>query len=102
MIDQNSAVGSSLNLLQHLCESAGSITSEVQIVDVIKDIKLSEKEENEPITGLHDHGKKIPDGRTLKEANIVLSLDSDNQFSKGISARVNQYAHLNLQEFNPI
>ena len=101
VIDQNSAVGSSLNLLQHLCKSAGSITSEVQIVDVIKDIKISEKktEENEPITGLHDQGKKIPDWRTLKEANIVLSLDSDNQFSKGISARVNQYAHLSLQEF---
>ena len=91
VIDQNSAVGSSLNLLQHLCKSAGSITSEVQTVDVIKDIKISEKktEENEPITGLHDEGRKIPDGRTLQEANIVLSLDSDNQFSKGTSARVN-------------
>ena len=101
MIDQNSAVGSSLNLLQHLCKSAGSITSEVQIVNVIKDIKISEKKtkENEPTTGLNDEGKKIPDERTLKEANIVLSLDSDNQFSKGTSARVNQYAHLSLQEF---
>ena len=101
LIDQNSAIGSSPNLLQHLCKSTGSITSEVQIVDVIKDAKISEKktEENEPITGLHDEGKKIPDGRTLKEANIFSSLDSDNQFSKGTSARVNQYAHLSLQEF---
>ena len=39
VIDQNSAVGSSLNLLQHLCKSAGSVTSEVQTVDVIKHIK---------------------------------------------------------------
>ena len=70
-------------------------------MDVIKDIKISEKktEENEPTTGLHDEGKKIPDGGTLKEANIVWSLDSDNQFLKGTSARVNQYAHLSLQEF---
>ena len=51
------------------------------------------------LLGLHDEGKKIPNGRTLKEANIVLSLDSDNQFLKGTSIRVNQYAHLNLQEF---
>ena len=43
--------------------------------------------------------KEVLGGRTLMEANVTLSLDSENQFSKSTSRTVQHYAHLSLQEF---
>ena len=44
--------------------------------------------------------KRFPMGEpSRKQILFCLLIDSDNQFSKGTSARVNQYAHLSLQEF---
>ena len=42
VIDENTTEGNSLALMKHLCKSAGSVSSEVPIMNVINDIKSLE------------------------------------------------------------
>ena len=100
MIDENTTEGNSPALMKHLCKSAGSVSSEVPIMDVINDIKsLKNNCKEKDSAPLSTDRKEVPGGRTLKEANVTLSLYSENQFSKSTSRTVQHYAHLSLQEF---
>ena len=97
MIDENTTESNSLALMKHLCKSTGSVSFEVPIMDVINDIKSLKNnckgKDSAPISTDH---KEVLGGRTLKEANVTLSPDSENQFSKSTSRTVQHYAHLSL------
>ena len=100
VIDQNTTEGNSLAPIEHLCKSAGSFSSEVPIMDVINDIKsLTNNCKEKNFAPISTDLKEVLGGRTFKEANAILSLDSENQFSKSTFRTVQDYAHLSLQEF---
>ena len=78
VLDQNTVKGDSLNLMKHLCKIAGSISRYISFSEVLSDKKLTvEATSGEGSGCVRDLSSR---GRTLKEANVNLSLDYHTQF----------------------
>ena len=97
MLDQNTVKGDSLNLMKHLCKTAGSMSRDISVSEVFSDKKLTvEATAGEGRCCARDLSSR---GRTLKEANVNLSLDYHTQFLKKPFQKAQQYSHLTMQDF---
>ena len=97
VLDRNTVKGDSLNLMKHLCKTAGSISRDTSISEVFSDKKLTvEATAGEGSGCARDLSSW---GRTLKEANVNFSLDYHTQFLKKPFQRAQQYSHLTFQDF---
>ena len=80
VLDQNTVKGDYLNLMKHLCKTAGSISRDIYISEVFSDQKLTVKATAGEGSGC---ARVLSSrGRTLKEPNVNLSLDYHTQFHK--------------------
>ena len=83
--------------MKHLCKTAGSISRDISTSEVFSDKRLTvEATAGEGSGCARDLSSR---GRTLKEANVNLSLDYHTQFLKKPFQRAQQYSHLTLQDF---
>ena len=97
MLDQYTVKGDSLNLMKHLCKTAGSISRDISISEAFSDKKLTVKATAGEGSGC---ARDLSNwGRTLKEANVNFSLDYHTQFLKKPFQRAQQYSHLTLHDF---
>ena len=97
MLHQNTVKGDSLNLMKHLCKTARSISRDISISEVFSDKKWTVETTSGEGSGCsRDLSSR---GRTLKEANVNISLDYHTQFLKKPFQRAQQYSHLTLQDF---
>ena len=97
VLDQNTVKGDSLNLMKHLCRTAGSINRDISISEVFSDKKMTVE-----VTAGEGSGcsRDLPSrGRTLKEAIVNVSLDYHTQLLKRPFQRAQQYSLLILQDF---